>query len=131
LRVTGGTSTIITISTKKTLFPQALKNYGLTFNPCLPLGGHKPGSIKKWSFGTFVNVVRKANIALANNLLSEEKMTKEWKTYKTVNRHGKSRIPSGMRLWTGSGNIQNSIALFAKREQCGLQAWYRLDKRFF
>jgi hypothetical protein len=73
LRVTGGTSTIITISTKKTLFPQALKNYGLTFNPCLPLGGHKPGSIKKWSFGTFVNVVRKANIALANNLLSEEK----------------------------------------------------------
>jgi putative transposase len=41
LIVSGGISTIITTSTKKILFPQALKNYGLALNPYLPMGPEK------------------------------------------------------------------------------------------
>jgi hypothetical protein len=68
------------------------------FQSMLTDGGHKPGSIKKWSFGTFVNVVRKANIALANNLLSEEK-----------NDQRMEDIQDGKQTWEKQDTLWNEI----------------------
>jgi hypothetical protein len=66
LIVSGGISTIITTSTKKILFPQALKNYGLALNPYLPMGPEKR-AMHFWPNG--ISIFRFEAVSLARMMV--------------------------------------------------------------